>query len=264
MNCNQLSELSPLYLAGELDGARAAQFAEHLRSCSPCSAEMREFKDLDARLCEAVLAEKIDPSAIDRSVRQTIQAESQAKGKSYSTTRSHRFWIPAAAAIAFLALIAILSYRRWFSGPVSPVYTAVVHDHQVEVVEHARRAWVSDGAVIQLLAAKQGVPQTAFPALAPANYHLERAKLCPLDGNTYLHLVYTDGAHELSIFLHQGEMAPLPGSARGSANGKVLRTASVGPDYLAGFQSSGFTALVVTDQSAPVALDAARAVALVL
>src|SRR6202030_3337097 len=107
----------------------AAQFDEHLRSCSPCSAEMGEFKDLDARLCEAVLAEKIDPSAIDRSVRETIQAEGQARGKSYSTTRSHRFWVPAAAAIAFLALVATFSYRHWYSVQDSPVYAAVVHDH---------------------------------------------------------------------------------------------------------------------------------------
>jgi anti-sigma factor RsiW len=264
MKCNQVSELSPLYLAGELDGDRAAQFDEHLRTCSSCSAEVGQLKDWDALLREGVLADEVDPSAIDRSVRQTIQVQDQAKGESRPTVPSYRSWIFAAAAIAVFALIGAFGYRHWFSGPISPVYAAVAQDHQVEVVQHARRPWVSDAAVIQLMAARQGVSETAFSALAPANYHLEHAKVCPLDGNIYLHLVYTDGAHELSVFRHQGEMAPLPGSARGSANGKLLHAVSVGPDYLAGFQSGSLTALVVTDQSAPVALAAARSVASVL
>jgi len=193
-------------------------------------------------------------------IRQTIQAERQSKFDSHSSTFAHRYWMAIAAVFA-LAAIAGLSYRYWPSSVVAPVYAAVVHDHQVEVVERAHRPWVSDSAVIDLLAAKQGVSEGALAAIAPANYHLERAKLCPLDGSTYLHLVYSDGAHELSVFLHQGDLAPLPGATRGSANGRMLHTASVGHDYLAGFQSDRLTALVVTDQSAPAALDAARTVA---
>jgi Putative zinc-finger len=260
MNCKELAELSPLYLAGELDGVHSAGFEIHLRTCATCATEIEQQKDLDALLCDGVLAEQIDTSALDVRVRQTLQAEREAKLDSHSSTSSRGNWLTIAAVIA-LAAIAGLGYRYRVGSAVAPVYAAVVHDHQVEVVEHAHRPWVSDSAVIQLLAAKQGVSEGSFAALAPANYHLERAKLCPLDGNTYLHLVYSDGTHELSVFLHQGDIAPLPGSERESANGRALHTASIGHDYLAGFQSDRLTALVVTDQSAPAALDAARTVA---
>ena len=260
MNCKELAELSPLYLAGELDEVRMAGFDIHLRTCPACATDIEQQKDLDALLCDAVLAEQIDTSSVDMLIRQTIQAQRESKFDPQSSTSAHRYWIAIAAAIV-LAAIAGLSYRYWPSPVVAPVYAAVVHDHQVEVVERARRPWVSDSAVIELLAAKQGVSESALAAITPANYHLERAKLCPLDGSTYLHLVYSDGAHELSVFVHQGDLAPLSGATRGSANGRVLHTASVGHDYLAGFQSGRLTALVVTDQSAPAALDAARSVA---
>jgi hypothetical protein len=264
MNCNDLSEISTLYLSGELDEDRAAEFDSHLRGCSYCSVGIEQQKDWDVLLRDGVLAEEIDPSAVDLHVRQTIQAAHQAKVESQVPARSYRLWIPAAAAVILLALVANVGYRHWFGGAVAPVYAAVVHDHQVEVVERARRPWVSDYAVIQLMAARQGVSQSAFAALGPQNYRLDRGKICPLAGNVYLHLVYTDGTHELSVFLHQGEMAPLPGVSRGSADGKVLRAAAIGPDYVAAFRSGSLTALIVTDQSAPAALDAARSVARVL
>ena len=204
MNCKELAELSPLYLAGELDEVRMAGFDIHLRTCPACATDIEQQKDLDALLCDGVLAEQIDTSSVDMLVRQTIQAQRESKFDPQSSTSAHRYWIAIAAAIV-LAAIAGLSYRYWPSPVVAPVYAAVVHDHQVEVVEGAHRPWVSDSAVIDLLAAKQGVSESALAAIAPANYHLERAKLCPLDGSTYLHLVYTDGAHELSVFLHQGD-----------------------------------------------------------
>ncbi len=263
MNCKDLAEFSPLYLAGELDAVRTGAFDIHLRTCAACAAEIEQQKDLDALLCDGVLAEQIDTSAVDVRIRQTLQAEREAKLDSHSSVSSSRYWI-AIAAVITLAAIASLGYRYWVGSAVAPVYAAVVHDHQVEVVERAHRPWVSDSAVIQLLAAKQGVSDSALAALVPASYHLERAKLCPLDGNTYLHLVYSDGVHELSVFLHQGDIAPLPGAGRVSASGKELHTASIGHDYLVGFQSDRLTALVVTDQSAPAALDAARTVASVL
>jgi len=263
MNCKELAELSPLYLAAELDEVRLAGFDSHLRICVTCAAEIEQQKDLDALLCDGVLAEQIDSSAVDVRIRQTLQAEREAKPELHSSAPAYRRWA-AIAAVIVLAVIAGFSYQYWFGSAVAPVYAAVVHDHQVEVVERARRPWVSDSAVIQLLAAQQGVSESALAAMAPANYHLERAKLCPLDGNTYLHLVYSDGAHELSVFLHQGDIGQLPGAGREFANGSTLHTARVGHDYLAGFQSDRLTALVVTDQSAPAALDAARSVASVL
>lgn len=259
MNCAETDELSSLYLAGELDEARTAAFDAHLHACAACSARIEEQKNLDALLCDGVLAEQIDTSNVDARVLRAIHTSRTLEG---TRLPMYRRWGIVAAAAILLALIAGLAAYRYTSGaPVTPMYAAVVRDHQLEVVERARRPWVSDAAVIQMLAAKQGIGADAFASLAPANYRLERAKLCPLSGNVYLHLVYTDGAHELSVFLHQGDIAPLPGKVRGSSDGKVLRAASIGQDYLAGFQTGNLTALIVTDQSAPAALDAARSVA---
>ena len=45
-----------------------------------------------------------------------------------------------------------------------------------------------------------------FPTTAPAaiaGYHMEHAKLCRLNGRIFLHVVYSDGSREFSLFLRQ-------------------------------------------------------------
>ena len=57
MNCSDISELAPLSVSGELDRGRAADFDEHLKTCSECFRELETQARLDARLTHA------DPAA---------------------------------------------------------------------------------------------------------------------------------------------------------------------------------------------------------
>jgi anti-sigma factor RsiW len=52
MNCRQARDLLPLYADGELDGAKRAGVAEHLRQCPRC----RERLELDIRLAAELAA----------------------------------------------------------------------------------------------------------------------------------------------------------------------------------------------------------------
>ena len=75
-------------------------------------------------------------------------------------------------------------------------------------------------------------------ALAPPGFRLEHAKMCGIDGKPALHLVYTDGRQEVSMFLRA-----LSGSD------KTLRTISLGSEHLAGFRTDRLEAVVVSSKT---------------
>src|SRR5690349_4765987 len=81
---------------------------------------------------------------------------------------------------------------------VTVTCSEAVRDHRIEVIESSPRRWLDNPAALQALAAKQGLPVPK-----PAGYQLERGKLCRLQGRIFLHLVYSDGSHEASLYLRE-------------------------------------------------------------
>ena len=125
-------------------------------------------EELDARLREAVDAEVIDTASLERAIRA-------------QTRLSYGGWYLTAAAIAAVALLAVFVHR------VPAAFHEAARDHRLEVVEHRPRRWQTK--------APDGLPS------APVNYRLEHSKICRLDGKPVLHLVYTDGLHEVSVYM---------------------------------------------------------------
>ena len=82
--------------------------------------------------------------------------------------------------------------------------------------------------------------------LAPADYHLARARHCDLPDHPYVHLVYQNEVREISIYLRRSD-AELPGAAVESVNGCALHAAAINKFEIAGFRSQRYTVLVVSD-----------------
>lgn len=224
MKCTEIAELAPLYLSGELDAGRSAEFAGHLKSCRACALEIHQMMETDASLREAVVAEDVDTNALDQRIRRQIAAE-----------RRPRFrWIATAAAVAVGTLLAGLGIRALVASPA--LYSDAIADHRVEVINRQPRRWVPDRPGIEALAARAGLATSVIAGLTPANYRLERGKLCRLDGRIFLHLVYTDGTRETSVFVRQRDDKPLPGQSR--------------DDSVAAIQTDRLTAVFVTSAHA--------------
>jgi hypothetical protein len=241
MTCSEINELSPLYLSAELDARRTAEFAAHLASCAEC--------DLDQRVRASVLAETIDTSRVQRSIRARIRRARV------------QVWAVAAAASIALAIAGGLSYRAFFRSQTPPLCVAAAQDHQREIVNGEPRRWLTDLSAIQALAEKQGVPGSAIAALATTGYRLERGRLCFLKKQIFLHLVYTKDSGEFSVYLRpRGSESPFAAFVPV----KRVREASVGPEDLAYFQTDRLTAVFVDEQSRAQALTFARAGAKVL
>jgi anti-sigma factor RsiW len=230
MNCRDIEEFRPLYLSEEMDEGQRELFRSHLAECRRCAAEMDRQTALDRRLRDAVSAELPDATAIQSSVRARIRG-----------ARVRR-WTAVAAAVLFAAL---LGYRTLRPEPVARLYADAALDHRQEVTEHQPRRWRSDPVEIEKLAGRYQLSNVA--ALAPAGYRLEHAKMCGIDGKPALHLVYTNGAQEFSLFVR---------ARTGRSN--ALRTVRVGSEKLAAFQTARLEAVVATSASSGDCLEFAR------
>ncbi len=257
MNCTDIASLTPLYLSGELDRARAAEFSAHLVSCAACMREIQRQTEMDALLRAGVLAEQTGTEALDRRVRDQIAREPAPRSGAGSR------WL-VAAGVAALLLAGGFGYRAWRSMQPGGLYTDAARDHRSEVVNRQPRRWLTDRAAIETLARQRGVPAGAIAGTAPSGYRTEHGKLCRLDGRIFLHLVYTDGAHEISVFLRERGAEGLPGASRETVNGRSLHLADLGEEHLSCFQTDRLSALVVTDQPGQAALEFARVAAAVL
>lgn len=228
MTCTDISALTPPYLAGELDSARADAFAAHLRSCPSCRREIEQQTALDELVRASILAEYVDSSAVDERVRASI-------GAGRLSSRRRMF---TAAGIAAGLLMAALSYWAMVWSRTTPIYAAAARDHRVEIVDGQPRKWLTDDASIKGLAEHVGLSAAVVTALAPAGYHLAQGKLCLVDGRVFLHLVYKDESGDFSLFLRRSrDAAPLG-----------IGTHIFSAEHVAGFQHGGLSALVVTEQ----------------
>ncbi len=240
MTCKDVAELAPQYFCGELDHARAAEWADHLRACSSCADEIEQQTRLDTLLRHSVLSEPIDTTALDQGVRRRI-----------ASRRRTVLW--SRLAVAALLIVGLATYRQRLQPAPPKLCADAARDHTKEVIDHGPRHWLTDPAAIADLARDTGVPASSLANLAPATYHLERAKLCHLDGRVYLHLVYAQGPNEFSAYLR-------PVDAQSAAD-RTMRASTSGKINIAYFQTTQLSAVFVTDQSAASTLAIARSAA---
>jgi anti-sigma factor RsiW len=265
MKCNDIRELAPLYVCGELDAARAAEFDAHLKTCSSCMQEIEEQARVDARLRKALLAEDLDVSRVNRRVRELMAAEPLESVSAAAASPSlkvmpkplpRRRWVSAAAGIAAALVLAAAGYLM-LPGKFSRVYADAAEDHQGEVIDHSPRRWFTDPAQIAAVEKYFGL-SIEVPQELAGGYHLEHAKVCQLDGKLYVHAVYTDGTHEFSLFLRPRDTARVTGAVEGIANGRLLHASTSGSEHLASFKTSRLLAVVATNLDSQAAIADAR------
>jgi anti-sigma factor RsiW len=223
MTCGDVGGLAPLYLSGELTGAEHERFVAHLASCPACQREIELQSSLDERLVRAMERDLPDTARLEQCVRNHIAAE-----------RPRRWWVAAGVAAAIAGIYGLVSLA---STP--RMYADAARDHWAEVVEQQPRRWRAGPDGIEPLAAQSGLGFAHAAALAPAGYSLERAKICGLDGQRMLHLVFANGALKYSVYVRPHQ------SAKGHI--RMIRRDS---EQVAAFETGRFAAVVVLAGSA--------------
>ncbi len=250
MNCPDIAELSPLYLARELPAAQLREFEAHLGGCRSCAMEMKQQVSMDARLRAAVSHELPETAALDRSIMRRIGVISARR------RQFRRQFIGAAAALILLmAGASAWRVRRAAAPSASPrLYADAARDHQAEVVQHQPRRWRSGSAEIDALATRYGLSGKTAATLGAASFQLEHAKICGLEGRPVLHLVYSNGAREVSLYLRRNA----------SKDRWNLHETIIGKENLDTFQTDRYTAVIVAEGSRADCLQLARSAAMML
>jgi hypothetical protein len=136
------------------------------------------------------------------------------------------------AASISLAIAGGVAYRAFIRPQTPPICVAAAQDHEREIVQGEPRPWLSDVSAIQSLGQKQGVPASAISALAATGYRLERARLCFLKKQIFLHLVYNKDNAEFSVYLRRSS-GLFEGSVRGQGTLAYFETRSVTAVFVA-------------------------------
>ncbi|HZQ50880.1 MAG TPA: zf-HC2 domain-containing protein [Bryobacteraceae bacterium] len=241
MTCKEIAARCPAYLSGEMEPESARVFAEHLRNCRACNEEVERQITLDSLLRRSILSEKVDTTALDRTVRAHIALER----RSFSPR-----WLAVAAGIAAILLAGALSYRAMFASPPPKLCVDAARDHRSEVTLAQHRRWLSDPNAVADLGQRNGIPASLLAALVPPGYRFEHGKLCRLGGEVFLHLVYAQGGAEFSVYLRSSGTQSLS-----------LQQVQTGGEHIAYVRTDRYTAMFVTDRSSAAALSLARSAA---
>jgi anti-sigma factor RsiW len=199
MNCSYFEQVTDAYLSGEIEGP---EWRIHLDNCPSCASKLRSESDFDLIVKQAVHSDRLQTRQIEAHVRAAIRESHPIWGRPILV--AFRNGIAAVVVFGTLA-VASLGYAR---GRIdrSAICVDAADDHQEEIVGKAPRKWRSDineiAALSQKIAGDPSIPQR----LAPAGYQLIGARVCLLHGKRYMHLDYSDGSKEISLFVgHQDD-----------------------------------------------------------
>ena len=190
MNCKDIDYMMPLYLSGELDSATTARFESHTAECAPCRREIEELQALDRSLYQLLQNENIDATQLHGRVMNQIQRE-QPRPPFWRALRITM----AAAALVLCAALGFAAYQG------NQRYKLAEMDHVNEVVTGHQQLWQTNEADIEALAAKRLSIQLQPQELMIPGYKLLRGRRCLVGTHHYLHLVYGNGAEEMSLYI---------------------------------------------------------------
>ena len=252
MNCSDAEQFGPLYWSSELDARRVAELEAHLEVCATCARQWQLQNHLDETLRDTFADEDLDTRELHARGRREIRASSGLWRRVVANSRVR--WMACAALFVIVAGSGFLYVLRE-QAQQRTMYADAAEDHAEEVLKnYAQYEWKTSLPEIQsMLQEAVGDPSLATK-LAADGYRIDRARICELVSLLYVHLVYTDGKHQVSVFVRRAVPRKLAGSALATVNGNELHAAERSGLQVAGFQSQKFTVLIVTDQSRSQAL----------
>jgi anti-sigma factor RsiW len=193
MNCSDLQYLMPLQLSGELDSASMAQLERHVNECPACQEQIEEQQDLNKGIRAALLSESVDTTAL----RMRVLNEVKGKGTvSIINTARHPIRIALAVAAGLLIVLAVGAANR-----DNARYEQASLDHVDEVVRAGHREWRTQGNSIGQLISQCMKTPPQLEQLSIPGYQLLRGKECGISRSRYIHLVYSNGAQQISMYV---------------------------------------------------------------
>jgi hypothetical protein len=193
MNCPYLERVTEAYLSGEVD---TPEWSTHLKDCVECSAQLRAESDFDLIIRHAVNEERLQTRQLEAHVRAAIRKTSPWRPPMFVMLR---YGIAAGVVLATL-LIGTISYAKGRMDHTA-LCTDAAEDHQEEIIAKAPRKWRTDPKLVEALSQQMAGDPAVPQRITPPGYHLVGARICILHDTNYMHLDYSNGSNEISLFV---------------------------------------------------------------
>lgn len=209
-NCTEARELLGIYLDNELEAVPTKCVAEHLEDCLSCRRELEIMRAQSALLARAVKAQSDDTRALRASIIASTTGRNRLRFPALAFPRIHAW--AAATACALLIAFAILFYLpgRFNTVRAHPLYHAAADNHRDCLHDLNAPDWTLSRQTIVELSKSFLKGGKRLPLSLGDGYELMRARVCDLDGLSFLHVVYeTRDGREVSIFIgRHAELRP--------------------------------------------------------
>ena len=200
MNCPYVDSVTDAYLSGEIENA---QWRTHIAGCAWCSFKLSEEADLDLLLKHALTEQPLETQRLESRIRNSI-------AHSHTPVRPSTlvFRYAASTLLVLVALsLATFSYAKSRIDRTA-ICVDAADDHREEVIDKAPRKWRIDPQELQTLSQKMTGDSGLAQRIAIPGYQFSGARTCYLHGKRYMHLRYSNGSNEISLFLRHHDQHP--------------------------------------------------------
>ncbi|MER3428293.1 MAG: hypothetical protein C4334_09355 [Pyrinomonas sp.] len=198
MNCQDVKELIPLYLSGELDRDRRAALEGHFPACERCARLLEADRWADEVVRRSCGAVPVDSQLVIARVKRHMK-------------RSGSRWLPspdlgfkrlafAACGLSLMVALALFFVVR-LTRETSLLEAAAEH-HRHEVIEREPRDWYEGETGARSFLAAKLARDEVVDLVEGTGFKLVRARECNLLGDRYAHLVFADGKRDLSVLIN--------------------------------------------------------------
>ena len=188
-DCERTRDLLGLYADNELEGLPTSQIAAHLEQCARCHRELEIIQSQKRLLASAIKNSSYDTTLL----RASIEAAT-IRRRSFPLSNVNLLSVPAwSLAVSLILLIGLGSiyfYRRFETAQPNSLYLAAANDHRTRSAASDAADWVQSESAITEKASAFLKMNMRLPRSIGSDYSLARARLCQLNGKSFLHVVY--------------------------------------------------------------------------
>lgn len=201
MNCSYYEQITDAYLKGEIE---QPGWRGHLKECPDCAARLKSETEFDLLVKHAIHEERVPTRHLEEHVRAEIRKSRSPWSRPVLVMARYAV---AASLVLGIFILATFGYAKGRMDRKA-VCVDAADDHQEEIVGKAPRRWKSEPADVEALAQRLAGDPSIPARVAPAGYRLVGARICILQGKKYVHLDYSNGSNDLSIFVRRNDPQP--------------------------------------------------------
>jgi len=244
-DCHRTEQLLESYVDNELDAVVTKAIAEHLEVCAACNRKMEDIRSQNELVARAVKSVEAENSTLRASIEAATIAKHQQLFQ-WSTPRV-TVWATVAALTILIAFISIF-YLPTFRPHISSLFKAAADNHITCIREAEAPGWArTQPEIIQVEESFIGGDRHV-PMLTVDGYQLVRARVCMLNGEKFLHLVYeNEVGREASLFVGR-DKDDILGDRTVVLDGKNIQMAHVSDLNVVSTQAGNNLVIVATQE----------------